>query len=88
MFKRAEMLLLEKCDDKKRFMPPFSWVIYPLTWPKVANQQKKEPYEYCITKSLLKLCYWDVLVIQRPGIPGIKGIYYELFPFESQAFKT
>ena len=28
--------------DKKWFMLPFNWVIYLLTQPKVANQQKKE----------------------------------------------
>ena len=42
VFKRAVMLLLEKCNYKKRSMPPFIWVIYPLAWPKVAKQQKKK----------------------------------------------
>ena len=35
------MLLLVKCYDKKRFMSLYNWVIYPLTQPQVANQQKK-----------------------------------------------
>ena len=42
VFNRAVMLLLVKCYDKKWFMSPYNWVIYPLTQPQVANQQKKK----------------------------------------------
>ena len=41
VFNRAVMLLLVMCYDKKRFMSPYIWVIYPLTQPQVAYQQKK-----------------------------------------------
>ena len=38
---KAERLLLVKCNDKKWFKSFFNWVIFPLTQPPVANQQKK-----------------------------------------------
>ena len=40
VFNRAVMLLLAKCYDKKWFISPYNWVIYPLTQPQVANQKK------------------------------------------------
>ena len=45
---RAVLLLLVKCYDKKWFMSPYNWVIYPLTQPQVANQQKKKNYKTCL----------------------------------------
>ena len=29
-----------KCNDNKKVYATFRWVIYLLTWPRVANQQK------------------------------------------------
>ena len=38
---RANRLLLVRCYDNKKVKSPYNWVIYPLTQPQVANQQKK-----------------------------------------------
>ena len=52
------MLLLAKCYDKKQFMSPYNWVIYPLTQPQVANQQQKK--NFCLPfPAIISLLVFD-----------------------------
>ena len=45
VFNRADMLLLEKCNYNKKLYATLSWVIYPLTQQKKANQQQQKKIE-------------------------------------------
>ena len=40
---RANRLLLVKCYGNRKVKSPHNWVIYPLTQPQMANQQKNKP---------------------------------------------
>ena len=47
----SSMLLLVKCYDKKMVKSPFNCVIFPLTQPQVANQQKNANTSDCSTQA-------------------------------------
>ena len=83
-FNRAVMLLLVKCYDKKWFLSPYNWVIYPLTQPQVANQQKKhnfEPTSNNPTKSL-KLFFTNILFFQDLRLLPQLGVAVQSNPIQ------
>ena len=85
-FKRAERLLLVKYNDKKWFMPPYSWVILPLAQPQVANQQQKNLSAIQITIQIIQVSViWSVLFsndIWKPNswhTKRIWNLYYHVW---------
>ena len=51
--------MLVKCYDNKMVQSPFNWVIYPLTQPKVTNQQKK------VSAKFENFKFWEVTLPQQ-----------------------